>query len=123
MGGALMASLGDVGRMVRLTRAPLITLSIYSRSNSKNTAAGTGATANALIVVFQPAGGYKVDSTRADGAGDWHVYDLDNGTYFASEVGSSNAWEIVVSGTSATVTALSGGGSPGTSAFAYIGCP
>lgn len=74
-------------------------------------ATGTG-TPNAMVNLSHENGA-RVDTMRSDSSGDWHFYDLDDGTYYASEVGSANAWEIEVSGSSATVTALSGGGGGG----------
>lgn len=112
-----MADLGDIG--VSLGIAEVFACRSVFGLNAQaygNTATGSG-TANA-IVRLSTAVGASVDVTRADSSGDWHFYDLDDGTYYASEVGSSNAWEIVVSGSSATVTALSGGG---TVAFGWVG--
>lgn len=106
-----MSALGDIGRVIRRTRAPVVTRSVYGVAipPTQNTATGSGASANALITVFTRAGGYKVDSTRADSAGSWSVYDLDDGTYYANEVGSARSWSIVIVGAVATVTQVSVG--------------
>lgn len=114
-----MADLGDIG--VSMGVAGVFACRSAFGLNAQaygNIASGAGS-ANA-VVRLSTAAGAAVDVTRADASGDWYFYDLDNGTYYASEVGSANAWGIVVSGSSATVTALSGGGG-GTSSFGYVG--
>lgn len=114
-----MANLGDIGSAVR-------TPAVYSNRNAfgllaqtyGNTAAGADATPLSIIRLHHSLGPF-VDVVRADASGNWGFYDLDDGTYYASEVGSTNVWEIIVAGTSATVTALSGV-SPSTVAFGYV---
>lgn len=107
-----MADLGDIG--VSMGVAEVFACRSAFGLNAQtygNTATGSG-TANAIVRLSTSAGA-NAGVTRADAGGDWHFYDLDDGTYYASEVGSVNAWEIEVSGASATVTALSGGGGGG----------
>lgn len=112
-----MADLGDIGASMGFaeTFACRSAFGLNAQAYG-NTASGSG-TAHA-IVRLATAAGANVDVTRADSGGDWNFYDLDDGTYYASEVGSTNAWQIVISGATATVTALSGGG---TVAYAYVG--
>lgn len=70
------------------------------------TATITGATEGNSVAFFtrgmQPVGGAYVDS-----AGEAHIYDLDDGGYFATEIGTGNAWSITISGTTVTVVRLS----------------
>lgn len=113
-----MADLGDIG--VSMGVAEVFACRSAFGLNAQaygNTASGSG-TAHA-VVRLSTASGADVDVTRADSSGDWHFYDLDDGTYYASEVGSANAWQIEVSGSSAIVTALSGG-STGTVSHGYV---
>lgn len=113
-----MADLGDIG--VSMGVAEVFACRSAFGLNAQtygNTATGSG-TANAIVWLSTSAGA-RVGVTRADASGDWHFYDLDDGTYYASEVGSANAWEIQVSGSSAIVTALSGG-SAATVSHGYV---
>lgn len=113
-----MADLGDIGASMGFaeTFACRSAFGLNAQSYG-NTASGSG-TAHA-IVRLATAAGANVDVTRADSGGDWNFYDLDDGTYYASEVGSLNAWEIDISGASAAVTALSGG-SAATVSHGYV---
>lgn len=113
-----MADLGDIG--VSMGVAEVFACRSAFGLNAQtygNTASGSG-TAHA-VVRLSTASGANVGVTRADSSGDWHFYDLDNGTYYASEVGSSNAWEIIVSGSVVSVNSLSSSVSA-TSSHAYI---
>lgn len=113
-----MADLGDIG--VSMGVAEVFACRSAFGLNAQaygNTASGSGTVR--AIVRLATAAGASVDVTRADSGGDWNFYDLDDGTYYASEIGSTNAWEIEVSGASTTVTALSGSGG-GTVAFGYV---
>lgn len=112
-----MAALGNIGASFSMTSmfAGRGAFTLVKQPISVD-ATGTG-TPNAMVTLAR-ADGARVDIARADSGGDWHFYDLDDGTYYASEVGSTNAWQIVISGATATVTALSGGG---TVAYAYVG--
>lgn len=116
-----MAALGNIGCEVPRFRAfqcrGVFTLKKQPTSVDATSAGGT---ASAIVHLFLPSG-FRVDSARANSSGVWHFYDLDDGTYFASEVGTANAWEIEVSGATATVTALSGGGASGTVSHGWVG--
>lgn len=78
---------------------------------------GAGATPGAAVAVFLRSG--RVATAIADDAGEWQVSGLDNGTYWASEVGSPRGWSIVVAGTSVTVTLEEGSGGGGTVVAGY----
>lgn len=77
----------------------------------------TGASEGNSVMLFvrgmQPVGGARVDS-----AGEAHFYDIDDGSYTAYEVTTGNAWSIVVSGSTATVTPIA---STGIAGFAHFG--
>ena len=116
-----VTDLGDVGKSTG-TAKTYAAKSAFGQNNGDtgNHADGNGATANAVIVLTHPRGQH-IDETKADGSGNWDFYDLDDATYYASEVGSTKAWSVAVNGTSVTVTALSGGGGGGTVAHGYVG--
>jgi hypothetical protein len=86
----------------------------------------TGSGANALSVqatvyLFNSYGAY-VDRVGSDPAGVWSFYDLDDGLYYAHALASAEAFSVLVSGTSVTITKLGGGGgSGGTVGFFFAG--
>ena len=113
-----MADRGDVGRVIGFMGIEIQTRAPYqSTEYTTNEALLEDATAGATIHVMDERGG-RLDWVIANGSGEATFYDLDTGTYYASEVGSTNAWQIEVTGGVATVTPLSSGGG-GTRAFAF----
>jgi hypothetical protein len=59
-----------------------------------------------------------IGASTVDSSGEAHFYDLDDGSYTAYEVTTGNAWSIVVSGATATVTPIA---STGIAGFAHFG--
>jgi len=55
--------------------------------------------------------GTQVDTTFVDTSGNAYAYDWDNGVYYAQQVGTGNAWQITVVGTTVTIIRLSSFGS------------
>lgn len=111
-----MTDLGDVGKSIGTAKTHAAK-SVYGDNNrvAGNVATGSGATASAMIVLVLNRG-QIVDETRADGSGGWSFYDMDDGVYSAKEVGSANAWSVVIAGASVTVTRLS----PGTISHGHV---
>jgi hypothetical protein len=99
-----MADLGDIG--VGLARA-VLSASVFG-DRAVASIAGAGADPGARVVVVLR--GRAVASVMADSAGDWTVGGLNNGTYWAAEVGALRAWLIEVDGATVTVTPQTGGG-------------
>lgn len=109
-----MASLGDIGRRIAGDRS----LPHVRASRAVAAVAGDGAEPGAAVVVASR--GVPIAVVRADGAGDWVLSSgLNDGTYWASEIGSPRGWSIVVAGTSVTVTLEEGSGGGGTVVAGY----
>lgn len=62
---------------------------------------GSGADPGAQVVVFLRSA--PVATARADSLGDWTVDGLDNGTYFATQIGTVRGWLVTVLDASSTV--------------------
>lgn len=93
-----MSDLGNIGVVVR---SPLRAVNYTFGRFATAVIEGTGATPFAPVSVslrFAP-----VATARADGFGDWRVNGLDNGTYWASEIGTVRGWLVTVSGATVTV--------------------
>lgn len=109
-----MSDLGDIGRVSgRGGRASRV--SFAGRAQAVIT--GSGAEPGAAIVILLRTA--CVAATRADDAGDWLVGGLNDGTYWATEVGTLSAWLVEVAGPTVTVTPQTGGGGGGEVVAAY----
>jgi hypothetical protein len=94
-----MSDLGDVGVVIPDT---LRTVMLSFGSRAIASVSGSGATPGSEILVsFRRS---QVATVRADSAGDWMVGGLNDGAYWASELGTVRGWSIVVAGASVTVT-------------------
>lgn len=99
-----MSSLGDIGG--GQPRPALgIALGQFTRGKQPTTVtiAISPVAVDARVHVFTAAGTF-VDRANGNASGVASVYDLDDGTYYAYEIGAGNIWQVVVSGSSATVT-------------------
>ena len=94
-----MSDLGDVGIVIPDGLRPVM----FSFGNRAVAVVnGTGATPGSEVLIsFRRS---QVATVRADSAGDWTVGGLNDGTYWASELGTVRGWSIVVAGLSVTVT-------------------
>ena len=94
-----MSDLGDIGYFV----PDSLKTAMFSFGNrAVAVVSGTGAEPDSEILVsFRRT---QVATVRADPAGNWTVGGLNNGTYWASELGTVRGWSIVVAGLSVTVT-------------------
>ena len=109
-----MADLGNIGSRACAPRESLFAFSARAQAAIE----GAGATAGAAIVITQRSS--RVGVAIADDAGDWFLASgLNDGTYWASEVGSPRGWSIVVAGTSVTVTLEEGSGGGGAVVAGY----
>ena len=113
-----MAALGNIGASFSVPSV-FAGRGMFTLAKQPTSVDASGTGTPLAIITLATAHGARVDVSRADASGVWHFYDLDDGTYYASEVGSSNAWEIDISGASAAVTALSGG-SAATVSHGYV---
>lgn len=103
-----MSDLGDIGRVIPDN---LKTVMFAFGNRAQAVVSGTGATPGSEILVsFRRS---QVATVRADTAGDWKVGGLNDGTYWASEIGALRAWLIEVAGATVTVTPQTGGGGGG----------
>lgn len=94
-----MSALGDIGRVIP-DRLRYVMFAFGGRAVA--VVSGTGATPGTEILIsFRRS---QVATVRADNAGNWTVGGLNNGVYWASELGTVRGWSIVVDGTSVTVT-------------------
>lgn len=57
-------------------------------------------------VYFFTQNGTKIDSADVDDLGNAYTYDLDDGSYYANQIGTGNTWSINVIGTTVTITRL-----------------
>lgn len=62
---------------------------------------GSGAGGGSKVVAFLRA--RPVADAVADNSGNWIIDGLDNGTYWASEIGTVRGWLVTVSGATVTV--------------------
>jgi hypothetical protein len=69
-------------------------------------------------VLFYVRGAVQIAAATVNAAGEATLYNVDDGAYTAYEVTTGNAWSIVVSGATATVTPIA---STGIAGFAYFG--
>jgi len=100
-----MADLGDIGSA---SKAAPQSSNYVNAARAQAVVAGTGAAPGAsVLIAFGPA---QVAAARADSSGDWTIGGLNNGTYWAAEVGALRAWLIEVNGATVTVTPQAGGG-------------
>ena len=58
-------------------------------------------------VYFFSQEGTFVQRSDVDGSGNAYAYDLDDGGYYAQQIGTGNSWSITVSGTTVTIIRLS----------------
>lgn len=103
-----MSDLGNIGRVVPIRMASS-NFSFGGRAVAL--VEGSGASAGAAIVINERSG--RLGTVRANAAGVWRVNGLNDGTYWASEVGTLRAWLIEVAGATVTVTLQTGGGGGG----------
>lgn len=94
-----MADLGDVGYVVP---DGLRSVMFVFGGRAVAVVSGTGATPGSEILVSLRR--TQVATVKADNAGNWTVGGLNDGTYWASELGTVRGWSIVVNGLSVTVT-------------------
>lgn len=109
-----MADLGAIGVVYdqRYRRAQFV----FGRAAAADIS-GSGATPGAVVVAYLR--GREVGSAFARADGSWTVPGLDNGTYWAAEVGAPRGWSILVAGPSVTVTLEEGSGGGGTVVAGY----
>lgn len=93
-----MSDLGDIGIAVR---SPVEVANFSFGRFATAVIEGEGATPGAPIAVFLRFA--CVATARADEFGDWRVNGLDDGEYWASEVGTVRGWLITVAGATVTV--------------------
>jgi hypothetical protein len=93
-----MSDLGSIGLFIPAT---LQVVNYTFGRFSTAVITGSGAEGGYKIVVFLRS--TPVAIAVADNSGDWTVDGLDNGTYWASEVGTVRGWLITVAGASVTV--------------------
>lgn len=101
-----MAALGNVGR------------SMWQQQTARSTSPFTRTKAPTWVTIIIPDvvlsrlvrlslnTGQPVDFTKSDSLGDAYFYDLDDGGYIATEIGTGNAWSVTVLGTVVTVVRL-----------------
>ena len=94
-----MSDLGDIGLVVP-DNLKAVMLAFGNRALA--VVAGSGAEPGAEILVSLRR--TQVATVQADPAGNWTVGGLNDGTYWASELGTVRGWSIVVAGLSVTVT-------------------
>lgn len=93
-----MSALGDVGVVVP-DRARSTMYSFGSRAVA--VVGGTGATPDSEILISLRR--TQVTTVRADSSGAWVIGGLDDGEYWASEIGTVRGWLVTVSGATVTV--------------------
>lgn len=94
-----MADLGDVGKIIPdALRSVMFTFG----GRAVAVVAGNGATPGSEVLISLRR--TQVATIKADNDGDWVVGGLNDGVYWASELGTVRGWSIVVFGTSITVT-------------------
>lgn len=111
-----MANLGAVGRSRSAPRAH----NFIECARAQAKISGSGAEPGASIVISRRTA--QVAAVVADSAGAWVLASgLNDGTYWASELGSPRGWSIMVAGASVTVTLEegSGGGDTITAGYAF----
>lgn len=107
-----MAALGNIGRSNWLQEAA------RSTSPFTRTKAPTWVTIVVPDVVLSKLvrlslnTGQPVDFTKSDSLGNAYFYDLDDGGYIATEIGTGNAWSITVVGAVVTIVRISSTGTP-----------
>lgn len=94
-----MSDLGDVGMIIPDGLRSVM----YSFGNrALAVVSGAGAEPGAEILIsFRRT---QVATVQADPAGNWTVGGLNDGEYWASELGTVRGWSIIVAGLSVTVT-------------------
>jgi hypothetical protein len=100
-----MSDLGNIGHVIA---ARIVASNNTFGGRATAVVEGSDAGAGAAIIVTQRSA--RVATARADAAGVWRVYGLDDGTYWASEVGALRAWLVEIVGGAVTVTLQTGGG-------------
>jgi hypothetical protein len=94
-----MSDLGDIGLII----PDLLKTVMFSFGRTAvAVVSGTGADPGSEILVSLRR--TQVATTQADPSGDWTVGGLNDGIYWASELGTVRGWSIVVAGLSVTVT-------------------
>jgi hypothetical protein len=93
-----MSDLGSIG--VVIPGAVRVVNYSFGRFSSA-VITGSGATAGAQIVVLLRSA--PVAIARADSLGVWTVDGLDDGEYWASEIGTVRGWLVTVAGATVTV--------------------
>lgn len=109
--------MSDLGAIGRVAAPKTVNANWAFGRRAQAVIAGAGAQPGAVVAVMLRS--KQVATAIADDAGEWQVSGLDNGTYWASEVGSPRGWSIVVAGTSVTVTLEEGSGGGGTVVAGY----
>lgn len=107
-----MAALGNVGRSMLIQEFARST-SPFTRVKAPTWVTVTipGAVMSRLVRLSTVTG-QTVDFVGSDSLGDAYFYDLDDGGYIATEIGTGNAWSVTVSGTTVTVVRIASSGSP-----------
>ena len=94
-----MSDLGNVGIVIPDN---LKSVMFAFGNRAQAVVSGTEATPGSEIIVTLRRS--QVAAAKADNAGNWTVGGLNDGVYWASELGAVRGWSIVVFGTSVTVT-------------------
>jgi len=93
-----VSDLGDIGVVIR---QPVEVANYAFGRFATAVIEGEGATPGAPVAVFLRFA--CVATARADEFGDWRVNGLDDGEYWASEVGTVRGWLATVAGATVTV--------------------
>jgi len=109
-----MSDLGAIGVVYdqRYRRAQFV----FGRTAAADIS-GSGATPGAVVVAYLR--GREVGATFARANGTWTLPGLNDGTYWASEIGTPRGWSIEVAGATVTVTLEEGSGGGGTVVAGY----
>jgi len=94
-----MTALGNIGRITpENLRGSMFTFG----GRAVAVVSGTGATANSEVLVsFRRT---QIATVAANSSGVWTLGGLNDGTYWASELGTVRGWSVVVAGLTVTVT-------------------
>lgn len=93
-----MSDLGNIGVVIR---NPIVSSNYAFGRLATAVIEGVGATPSAPVAVFLRFA--VVATARSDEFGDWRVNGLDDGTYWAIEIGTVRGWLVTVAGATVTV--------------------
>ncbi|MBG6290806.1 hypothetical protein I5I61_25390 [Pseudomonas nitroreducens] len=132
-----MANLGNVGQAVKSAPPSATQFTLWASWPEVGTAAsvalhrstgnyfttapkapGRAAAIPASGTVSLTQNGFPVD--QQGGTGTVYFYDLDDGTYFATQADTGKVWRVDVAGATVTVTPVGGGSAPTTHAAAFV---